>query len=114
MWIDVHSEDTGARGADAALRVGFDELAASPAIITHRELKLLRQCAGALRRGNRFLVVHGLSKHAHKVRYLVTTLTHLGVSCGDIHVVLTGEDAGAESHGLRLPGARLTTAAGLS
>ena len=63
-------------------------------IATHQELAMLRQCASqALDKPNH--VVHVIaSPNKRRVNYLVKTLLHLGVSCGNIIVSQTSERDG--------------------
>lgn len=60
-------------------------------IATHQELAMLRQCASqALQTPNH--VVHVISsRNQQRTNYLVKTLIHLGISCGNIIVSGTTE-----------------------
>lgn len=61
-------------------------------VATHQELAMLRQCAAhAPNRHDH--VVHVISSYTQKqIYYLVKTLLHFGISCGQIIVRRPGED----------------------
>lgn len=60
-------------------------------IATHQELAILRKCASqALQTPNH--VIHVISsRNQQRISYLVKTLMHLGISCGNIIVSGTSE-----------------------
>lgn len=61
-------------------------------VATHQELAMLRQCAAhALNKQNH--VVHVISSHTQQqIYYLVKTLMHFGISCGQIIVRKSADD----------------------
>ena len=65
----------------------------SEVVATHQELVLLRQCAAHVL-NRRDHVVHVISSYTQQqIYYLVRTLMHFGISCGQIIVRQTADDS---------------------
>ncbi|WP_455211630.1 hypothetical protein [Kaarinaea lacus] len=59
-------------------------------LATHRELSILRRCADMLRDPSP-RIIHVVAKaNQQKTNFIVNTLLHLGVSCGQIKVSAVG------------------------
>jgi len=57
-------------------------------LVTHEHLRKLRQCAEKIQEDNtRKLYIAG-QRHNPQVKFLIKTLIHLGVSCGQIHCLI--------------------------
>ena len=55
-------------------------------LATHRELGILRRCADMLRDPSPRMIHVVASNNQNKTHFIVNTLLHLGVSCGQIKV----------------------------
>lgn len=62
-------------------------------LTTHRELAILRRCSEVLRAEPKRKLLILSPAHQVKTNFIVKTLLHLGVSCGQIEVNHTGSSA---------------------
>lgn len=75
------------KNARAQLLLGTQE----NVLVTHEHLKQLRQCAEHMQQaGGDKLYIIG-SRNNPQVKFLVKTLIHLGVSCGQIHCLIEAQ-----------------------
>jgi len=55
-------------------------------LATHRELSVLRRCAELLRDQSQRIIQVVAASNPQKADFIVSTLQHLGVSCGQIEI----------------------------
>lgn len=62
-------------------------------LATHRELAILRQCSDLIHEApnRRLCIVSSMTKN--QTNFIVKTLLHLGVSCGQIEIKQTAHDS---------------------
>jgi hypothetical protein len=70
-------------------------------LATHQELKTLRRCAEMLKDQSQRIVHVVAAAGQQKTDFIVNTLQHLGVSCGQIRISAVGP-AADESHNIWL------------